>query len=118
SIRAYGRSARWARPSSTYQSLTPCRLPCSCSRKRAYCRADVLHRQEMRSRRTRRPVRPLLWGLSIFVVAAACIPAVYLLVRANQAADGAWRLLLTERSLLLLGNTLGLAFTVTTLAAL
>ena len=72
----------------------------------------------MRSRRTRRPVRPLLWGLSILVVAAACIPAVYLLVRANQAADGAWRLLLTERSLLLLGNTLGLAFTVTTLAAL
>src|SRR5690606_22371831 len=46
-----------------------------------------------------------------------CIPAVYLLVRAQEASEGAWRMLLTPRTLALLANTLLLAVTVTLLTA-
>lgn len=61
--------------------------------------------------------RPLLWSLSLLVVAAACIPAAYLVIRAREAPASAWNLLLTERTALLLGNTLLLAAVVTLLSA-
>lgn len=62
--------------------------------------------------------RLLLWGSASAVAAAACVPAVYLLVRASETPEGAWQRLLTERTWQLLGNTLGLALTVTLLAVL
>ncbi len=68
--------------------------------------------------RRRQHVRhPVLWTSSFVVVAAACIPAVYLLVRAREASEGAWLMLLTPRTLALLANTLLLAVTVTLLTA-
>jgi iron(III) transport system permease protein len=62
--------------------------------------------------------RGLLWGSSLLVAAATCLPGFYVVLRALDAPSGAWQLLLTERTAQLLENTVLLALTVTATAAL
>jgi iron(III) transport system permease protein len=65
---------------------------------------------------SRRASRSLL-ASGLGVAAISLLPAVYLLVRAADANRDAWALLFRERTLALLGSTLGLALAVTACAA-
>lgn len=60
---------------------------------------------------------PVIWILALAAAAAACIPLVYLIVRAAQADADAWSGVLSGETLRLLGNTAGLAVSVTATSA-
>src|SRR5690606_20956928 len=62
--------------------------------------------------------RTALWVASCLVVAAACLPGFYLLLRAGEVDARAWAGFFGGRSLELLGSTLSLAFAVTLAATL
>lgn len=69
-------------------------------------------------RRGAAPPRGPVLAAAALVAAAACIPAVYLGVRAGEVSADAWSLLLVPRTFRLLGSTLALALGVTALSAL
>jgi iron(III) transport system permease protein len=62
--------------------------------------------------------RTALWVASCLVVAAACLPGFYLLLRAGEVDARAWEVFFGGRTLELLGSTLSLAFAVTLAATL
>ncbi len=66
--------------------------------------------------RLRRPL-PVVWLLALAAAGAACIPLVYLIVRAAQADAEAWANIFTDGTLRLLLNTAALTAAVTAASA-
>ena len=60
---------------------------------------------------------PIIWILAIAAAAAACIPLIYLIVRAAQADADAWADIVSNETLRLLLNTAVLAVSVTATSA-
>ncbi len=60
---------------------------------------------------------PIIWILAIAAAAAACIPLIYLIVRAAQADTDAWADIVSKETLRLLLNTAALAVSVTATSA-
>ncbi|MBI2958188.1 MAG: iron ABC transporter permease [Chloroflexi bacterium] len=83
---------------------------------RSQALSDVAGRTRGGSRHSRPPAS--LWLPAALVAVAVAIPLVYLLLRAFGAGGEIWDLLLRRRTLEILGRTVALAGTVTTLCAL